>query len=45
MYLAGGGKIKRAEQVEQGAFAAAGLADDGDQLAREDFKVELVEKL
>ena len=42
--FAGGRLVERGEQVEQRAFAGAGYADDGDDLAGGDGEVEVVEE-
>ena len=39
------GRSSDGEQVEEGAFAGAALADDGDHLAGADLEVEVAEEL
>ena len=42
---AGGGFVECGEEVEEGTFAGAGLADDGDHLTGGDFEVEVAEEI
>jgi len=42
-HLAGGGQDEAGQQAEQGALAAAGGADEGDELARGDRERDAVE--
>ncbi len=43
MHVAGGGCVEAGEQAEQGGFAAAGCAHDGDELTFGDGEVEAFE--
>jgi hypothetical protein len=42
---AGGGVIEAGEEAEEGAFAAAGGAHDGDELAGRDVEIEAAEDI